>query len=496
MQPYLQASARTGVEGGSVIDREMERNELVALLERPGPVLALLYGRRRVGKTFLLNHTWDESHTFYFVASDATPELNRRDLLAELGRWSGETLTPEDYPTWRTIFRHILQMKAPGPLVVVLDEYQYLRGGADDVDSQLAAVWEEYKNRGRKREHFVLVLCGSIVQIMERLDSAGSPLHGRMDWKHQLCPFDYWNAGLMAPFPDPMDRVRTYGVFGGTPRYLASIRTDRSVGENVADAMLAPRGDVRAQIETVIEQEKGLRSIAEYKSLLAAIGLGATQRNSIAQETGLQNDSALRSMLETLQRLGYVEARRNFGAPPNEPFRYRIADPALRFYYSVVTRYRNELETSPALDVWKQHVEAELPTYLGHVFEDIVRQAFYRHRARRGLTMVREWSRWEGTDRDRRPVEIDVVARLTDGRMMTGSVKCRNRLCGPDVHRAHLDGLRRLAESGKRWAHEALDPRAPILHVSASGFTDDFRTRAEEDGHEVLMWTLSDLYDE
>lgn len=477
-----------------MIDREAEVRELTALMDHPGPVLALLYGRRRVGKTFLLNHVWPEAQTFYYVASDATPELNRRELLSELGRWSGEELHPEDYPTWRTVFRKLLETRPSEPLVVILDEYQYLRGGSDEIDSQLAAVWEDYKNRGRLRERFVLVLCGSIVQIMEGLDSAGSPLHGRLDWKHGLQPFDYWNAGRMTPFPDLMDRVRAYGIFGGTPRYLAAVRADRPLGESVAGAMLASRGGVRAQVETVIEQEKGLRSVAEYKSVLAAIGQGATERNAIAMQTGLKNDASLRWMLDTLEKLSYVEARRNFGASANEPYRYRIADPAIRFYYAVVMRYRNELATAEPLEVWEQHVEPELSTYLGHVFEDVARQAFYRLRGPLKLPMVREWGRWEGRDRDRQPVEIDIVARLTDGRMMTGSVKCRSRPCAPAVHRTHVQDLRRLADSGKRWAHEALDTRSPLLYVSAAGFTDDFRPRAEEDGHEVITWSLSDLY--
>src|SRR5829696_8306356 len=94
-----------GARRGGMIDREMEVTELGALLRRRGPVLALLHGRRRVGKTFLLNHVWPDAQTFYYVASDATTELNRRELLAELGRWLGEELKPEDFGTWRTIFR-------------------------------------------------------------------------------------------------------------------------------------------------------------------------------------------------------------------------------------------------------------------------------------------------------------------------------------------------------------------------------------------------------
>jgi hypothetical protein len=459
-------------------------------------VLALLYGRRRVGKTFLINHVWPDAQTFYYAASDTTTELNRRELVGELSRWLDEELRAEDYPTWRTVFRFLLQARAPEPVVVILDEYQYLRNQEEDVDSQLSAIWEEYKNRGAVRDRFVLVLCGSIVEIMERLDSAGSPLYGRIDWKHRLQPFDYWNAGLMAPFADVLDRARAYGVFGGTPRYLASIDMERPLGENVAVSALAPRGEVRAQIETVIEQEKGLRNLAQYKSVLAAIGHGATEMNEIAQQTGLKNDNTLRRTLEVLEGLEYIESRRNFAAAFNEPNRFRVCDPALRFYYAVVWRYRNELETNPPLLVWDTYVKNDLQSYMGLVFEDIVCQAYARLRASLGLPMVHEWGRWEGVDRDRKPIEIDVVARLTNGPMLTGSVKFRAKRFGIAEHRSHMDCLRRLAASGKRWAHEALDPASPLLYASAAGFAPGFNSRVEEEepGRKVLTCCIDDLY--
>ena len=487
----------TNASRADMIDREVEAAELAGLLRRRGPVLALLYGRRRVGKTFLINHVWPDAQTFYYAASDTTTELNRRELVGELSRWLGAELHAEDYPTWRTVFRFLLQVRAPEPVVVILDEYQYLRNQEEDVDSQLSAIWEEYKNRGAVRDRFVLVLCGSIVEIMERLDAAGSPLYGRIDWKHRLQPFDYWNAGRMAPFADAADRARAYGVFGGTPRYLASIDMERSLGENVAASALAPRGEVRAQIETVIEQEKGLRNLAQYKSVLAAIGHGATEMNEIAQQTGLRNDNSLRRTLEVLERLEYIESRRNFGAAFNEPNRFRVSDPALRFYYAVVWRYRNELETNPPLSVWDGYVEHELQTYMGVVFEDIVCQAYARLRAPLGLPMIHEWGRWEGVDRDRRPIEIDVVARLTDGPMLTGALKFRRgKRFGIAEHRNHMDCLRRLAASGKRWAHEAVDPASPLVYASAAGFTPDFNRRLEEEepGRKVITWSLDDLY--
>src|SRR5487761_2447545 len=86
-------------------DRDEERATLRALLTRPGPTLALVYGRRRVGKTYLLTHTWPEARTFYFVAAEGTSTLNRRELVQAVARHFDLDLDPADYPTWRTVFR-------------------------------------------------------------------------------------------------------------------------------------------------------------------------------------------------------------------------------------------------------------------------------------------------------------------------------------------------------------------------------------------------------
>ena len=88
-----------------LVDRTEERKALRQLLDRPGPTLALVTGRRRVGKTFLLNHTWPDAQVFYFVASEGTSTVNRRELLQAIARRFEMDLEPADYPTWRTVFR-------------------------------------------------------------------------------------------------------------------------------------------------------------------------------------------------------------------------------------------------------------------------------------------------------------------------------------------------------------------------------------------------------
>ncbi len=77
--------------------------------------MALLTGRRRVGKTFLLLTAWTDQQAFGFTASRTSPELNRRQLLLDLARWSGEPIEPDDHPTWRSVFRLLLDAVRPNP---------------------------------------------------------------------------------------------------------------------------------------------------------------------------------------------------------------------------------------------------------------------------------------------------------------------------------------------------------------------------------------------
>jgi uncharacterized protein len=107
---------------------------------------------------------------------------------------------------------------------------------------------------------------------------------------------------------------------------------------------------------------------------------------------------------------------------------------------------------------------------------------------------VREWGRWEGLDRDRRQTEIDLVARRTDGAMLTGAVKWSAQPVGASLHDKHLDMLTRLSQSGYSWAREALAPGAMFLYVAANGFAPGFSQHAGGAGVRVIAWNLEELY--
>ncbi|HEX2079973.1 MAG TPA: DUF234 domain-containing protein [Longimicrobium sp.] len=258
--------------------------------------------------------------------------------------------------------------------------------------------------------------------------------------------------------------------------------------------MLHPAGEVRELVRTAMLQEQGLREIPKYVAILRAIGRGRTDLNEIAQAAGLEADTALRDKLERLIELDYVKAGRNLGAKTRERFRYRVADPAFRFFYDFVAPLESVLETQDPAAVWERHIAPNLDAYTGLIFEGIVEEAYYRLQAHLNLPLVREWGRWEGLDRHRAPLEIDIAAVLMDRRVLTGAIKWCQDPVDVDVHTQHLQMLDRLSQAGVGWAHEARKPRAPLLYAAANGFTDRFVQAARATHDEVYLWTLDDIF--
>jgi AAA+ ATPase superfamily predicted ATPase len=209
----------------------------------------------------------------------------------------------------------------------------------------------------------------------------------------------------------------------------------------------------------------------------------------------LMRASRLRRVLKTLEDLDLVERERNFDAPATAPFRHRIADNAVRAWYSFVEPNRGRLVIDEAAEVWRHRVEPHLDAYMSLAFERLVEQAFRRHHTAWGMPAARTRGRWEGQDRNRRSIEIDIVARLDDGRLLTGEVKWSSRPVDLDIHRDLPRDLEDLARSGQGWARDTLHPERSVghLYISAAGFTDAFQQQAARD-RRLITRSLDDLY--
>jgi AAA+ ATPase superfamily predicted ATPase len=384
----------------------------------------------------------------------------------------------------------LVDLAADGPLIVVLDEFQYLLNQIDDIASQLVAVWDR-EVQGRP---LLLVLSGSEIAAMEGLASGSQPLYGRFGLALKLQPFDYLDAARMLPGRTPREAALLYGALGGLPRYLAAVDPEASVAAELSRLLLSPTGEVALQVEHVVDQEQGIRNPAEYQAVLTAVAGSATLVAEIAQRAGLEERTA-RRVLDVLERLDLVWRERNFDAAPKAPWRYRIADNAVRFWYRFVHTNRSRLATGEIAEVFSERVAPQLDDSMGKIFESICREAYRRRHGAWGLPGAAEWARWEGQDRNRRPIEIDLVARLGDGRILTGEVKWSSRPLGSAIHTRLLRNLDDLARSGQGWAKDALssDRGAGQIYFSAGGFDDQFRQHAAEQ-NDIRLVTLEEIY--
>ncbi|WP_419841837.1 AAA family ATPase [Candidatus Poriferisodalis sp.] len=476
-----------------LIDREAEAQHLRELADSGRFALALVRGRRRVGKTYLLNSLWPAERVLYYIASDTGAQVNRRALVDQAARWSGTELRADDYPTWRTLFGMLLSLRPDASTVIVIDEFQYLSEGSRglrEVTSELNAVWELPQQR--RTAPLLLVLSGSSLSLLAELERGGSPLYGRLDASLVLTPFDYLDAGQMVPQFAAADKVGAYASFGGMPAYLARIDSSLALDQNIVSGLLADSGSVRHLVHSAIEQQEGLRNVARYRAILASVGVGRPTAGSIAASIGVSRET-IRHQLQHLVDLSMLSASANFGT--DRGIRYRLADPAERFYYGITLPLESAIATAGAEQVWRTHVmPQQWPTYVGqHVFEDVAAQAYQRWGAERELPAVPDWKRWSGRDRTGRHVEIDLVGRTLNGAVITGSVKFRSRPADARTYLTHVDALQRLADSGHGWAHEALEADAAFYFVSASGFSDSFR-EVVEPRRRAVCWTLDDLY--
>jgi AAA+ ATPase superfamily predicted ATPase len=407
-----------------LVDREKQVAVLQRLWGDAGPALALVYGRRRVGKTFFLKTFLQAHRGVYFLAAASTSTENLGELLDQVRRAipDRQDATLENYPTWRVAFRLLGDLARNEPLLVVLDEFGYLTRADASIPSLLQAVWDQDAPNTRLK----LVLCGSELGIMSSLDDYGAPLHGRFDWIEQYRPLDYYDAGRFLDAAAPSgrgyssrDKLIAYGIYGGSGRYLAQIDPARSLDENVATHLLDPAGIFHREGETLIRQEREIRDDADYNAILAAIAAGATDWGEIANQSHVDSKS-LSTYLTRLQNLGWILQEFPFGERGRRGI-YRLADNMLKAWYRYVFRHRSALEIANPADAWHELVAPDLPDYLGRfVLEDIAQQHLARFARLYGLPMIVAMGRWWSRQHD---LEIDLVVELRDGSYLFGEVK-------------------------------------------------------------------------
>ena len=400
------------------LNRNDEMRRLDGVLSRPA-AFAVLWGRRRVGKSRLLIE-WSRRHGgLYTVADQSAPPVQRRYLAAAVAeRFPG--FADVEYPDWRSLLMRLAaeaeQQGWPGPFV--LDELPYLLAA----DPTLAGVLQNWLDRPERR--LQVVVCGSSQRMMHSavLDAA-APLYGRAAEAFAVRPLSPGHLADVFPSMDHASLVSVYALWGGLPRYWELAEPFGDNLEAAVDALvLDPAGPLHGEADRLLREETP--PATALRPVLDAIGNGVHRVSEIAGRLGMPA-SSLSKPLASLMEMGLVRRETPFGADPKSGKRslYRIDDPFLRLWFRVIAPHRAALAVAPRetrLQYWRRyqpHLEAL-------AWEELCRMAVpFLHRSDAALGKPGPWEPAQRYWRGNAP-ELDIVARSVDGRrLLVGEAK-------------------------------------------------------------------------
>ena len=409
------------------VGREHELATLDALYGSDAFEMLVLYGRRRVGKTALVEEFCRGKNVLSFTAQMQADRDNLFDFSRAVAACFGLPESTPAFSSWTDALAFVADQAHGERLVMVIDEFPY----ACKSNSALPSAFQVAIDKHFKASNIFMILCGSDQGFMEdEVLSEKSPLYGRRTAQIKLRPFDYFDAARMMPDCPPEEKLSYYASLGGTPYYLEGIKADKSYVENMIDLFFSPSGRIFDEPGMFMRQE--LREPMVFNSVMRAISNGANKQGEIANAVGISQGS-MGFYLKSLISLGLVEKVVPFGeSERSRKGVYRICDPAFLFWYRFVAPYVSAVERGLGGSVGRRLLESDRTSeYEGHLFERVCTEWLVR-RGRDGKLPIEMTSigSWWGTDPAvRQTVDIDVVAADDiDKKLLVGECKWRNEI--------------------------------------------------------------------
>jgi AAA+ ATPase superfamily predicted ATPase len=448
------------------VDRQSELDAIDKEFKKKKAGLAIIYGRRRVGKTELLLHFLKDKEGIFFQAD----RRGYKENLVEFQRIAAEAMNNPlfaraRFESWHEMFRELLPELGDRRLVVI-DEYPYLiQEGANE---EFQRVWDTLLSGSK----VFLVLIGSSMSMIERKVLAhGAPLYGRRSMQLRVDKFPWEELRGFFPSYPIKDIIEAYSVLDGIPLYLEQFSASVGVLKNIEVNYLRKDAFLFEEAEFLLMEE--FREPRRYFSILRAIASGKRRYGEIADATDMEK-TLLSKYLSSLKELRIIDDDMPLLEDRTRLRRYRLTDNYYRFWFRYVFPNKHLVDMGRSKEV----ITTVRETFSEHVsgtFEEVVRDILLRHGP---WTDVGAW--WDRKGEN----EIDAIA--IDGRygkVMFAETKWTNRAVGWNT-------VRRLIEKSEL-PPVGREMERSYLVVSRSGFTKPCLSRM--DAENVQHWDLDDI---
>lgn len=409
------------------IGRERELQTLNSLYNSNRFEFAVIYGRRRVGKTALINEFTKDKDTIFFTGIETTAKENLDNFSGCIMEYNTGIAADSTFSSFRSAFEYVFELAKARRIVLVIDEYPYIARASKSLASTLQLLIDKNKDHSK----LFLILCGSSMSYMEdHVLSYKAPLYGRRTAQLKIDPFDFFESCRRFKKLSDVDKALAYGIVGGTPQYLIQLDDNLSIEDNIKNTHLNPSSFIFEEPGNLLKQE--VREPATYNAIITAIATGSSKINEISNKVGA-NTSICATYIRNLIMLDIIKKESPYGEKTTRKTIYTIKDNMFRFWYRFVPKNASIISRGAAELAYKR-IEPELSSYMGGVFKEICKQYLWKLLIDGKCPVsFSDIGRWWGTNsKTKSQEEIDIVGTAGDSALF-GECKWTNEKIGTGI---------------------------------------------------------------